>query len=95
MEGRKNSPFWLHVTEDLTSTYPEDIELWVQVYGELVDFKHQLLSDVLERIKAREGSPVAEEIHEDQLAMECELKRLELHLTFWRERSLSSVVGRP
>ncbi len=71
--------------EDPKSTNPEDAEHWVQVYGELLGFKDNLVGEA--EASAEELTPGAQpEAQTDLTVLNAERKHLERRYWFWRRR---------
>jgi hypothetical protein len=71
--------------EDPDAAYLDDSRHWADVYRELISLKETVVDD----LKAG-GEQVSEagqvEVQRDRDLMELELRRLRLHLDFWRSR---------
>jgi len=73
--------------EDPTAKYVEDVELWVQVYSELLDFKRFMLDGATVRARAMHTETAREEVeHTDLRVARAEAERFSRRLSYWRGR---------
>jgi hypothetical protein len=72
--------------EDVDSNYPEDAEHWIQVYNELLAFKHALLTEAHERVATMQPEGVEEVERTDLLVMQAEADRFRRRLDMWEKR---------
>lgn len=71
--------------ENRESKDPEDIRHWTAVYGDLIEFKQQLLGETQEHI--RQVPETAPELGGNDLPfLEKEMERLRRGLEFWQAR---------
>jgi hypothetical protein len=74
--------------EDSRSKNLDDVRHWVQVYTELVSFKHDLLRSTYEHLAEMQKQDARGEVRgTDELVLEAEAKRFERRLEFWEGRS--------
>lgn len=87
-----SSPYRLLLGEDPATPYPEDAGHWSSVYRELVTFKDELVRQLQAK---QEGLSLAAaaELHNDEVALQLELERLQLHLQYWEERQQAVSEG--
>ena len=71
--------------EDVDSGEAEDADHWVAVYSELLEFKQDLLREI-ERQTREMSEQAARLASSNHRAFLLELRRLELHLEYWRAR---------
>ncbi len=76
----------LQAGEDVETPYLDDAEHWVSVYGELVDFKHELMKQIEQHQEDAEHAQSEQEMERDRRATELELERIQLHLAYWEQR---------
>jgi hypothetical protein len=88
LEGSKDAhaPARRQPGEDPASRRLDDAIHWTGVYDELVQFKRELLAAVEEKMRSSSREGVSAELAHDREVLRLELRRLELHYTFWRER---------
>lgn len=72
--------------EDPSSSGPEDVEHWISVYQELVDFKDDVLGRTRARLGAMQEDAAREVEKTDLVVMETEAARLRRRLQFWTRR---------
>jgi hypothetical protein len=73
--------------EDESTTYLDDALHWTKVYGELLEFKHSLLT-VAERRMPKMDEDAETEVKETDLkVLKAEAARFERRLVFWLERA--------
>lgn len=71
--------------EDVETAEVEDADQWVAVYSELVEFKRDLLREI-DRQTRELGGRGAGPRSSNRRAFMLELRRLQLHLDYWRGR---------
>lgn len=84
----------LQAGEDVETPYLDDAEHWVSVYGELVEFKLDLLGQIDQHMEDAEHLQTEQELDRDRRATELELERIQLHLAYWQQRR-EELRGRP
>lgn len=84
----------LQAGEDVETPYLDDAEHWVSVYRELVEFKHELLTQIDRHVEGAEHVQTEQEMERDRRATELELERIQLHLAYWEQRR-EELRGRP
>jgi hypothetical protein len=62
-----------------------EMRRWVEVYGELYGFKHELLEEIEEQTR-RVSPPGAFELANDMSLIENEASRLHRRLQYWQKR---------
>jgi hypothetical protein len=72
--------------EDPGSPYLEDATHWVQVYGELLAVKRDLLGTAEKTLGVLEPEARREVASTDLVVLDAEMKRFSRRLTYWRER---------
>lgn len=72
--------------DDLDSYDPADVEHWVKVYTELVEFTSGLLHGVPAGGGSASGAPVSGPAPLDRRALMLLVEVQQLHLTFWLDR---------
>jgi hypothetical protein len=72
--------------EDPCSHRPDDAAHWVDVYSELLTFKHELLRESTKSRKAMVPAARKEIEQTDLVVLEAEAERLERRVRFWRSR---------
>ena len=73
-------------SEDLECEDPADVEHWVAVYTELVDFTRSLLETAPSPAESVGGPSTPEHASCDLRALMLLARVQELHLTYWTER---------
>ena len=74
--------------EDPGSPYLEDATHWVQVYGELLAVKRDLLGTAENALGVLEPEARREVASTDLVVLDAEMKRFSRRLEFWRQRCL-------
>lgn len=72
--------------EDLESEQLPDLEYWVDVYAQLVDFTRSLLSASPEAVVDGDGEGHLDEPPDDLRALMLQAQVQELHLSYWVDR---------
>jgi hypothetical protein len=73
--------------EDLSASYREDVELWVNVYSELLDFKRFMLDGASARAGAMRTEAARVEVETTDLRVaRAEAERFIRRLSYWRGR---------
>lgn len=73
--------------EPPSSEEPEDVELWIEVYTELLEYKDQLLAVTRKRLRKIRDEPARREVVEtDAVVIEAERARFDRRLRFWQQR---------
>ena len=73
--------------EDTKALYPEDVQLWINVYSELLDFKRFMLDGASERAARMTTDVARTEIEATDLRVaRAEAERFTRRLSFWRGR---------
>lgn len=85
--GRAGDPERLMSGEDPNSPYLDDAVHWLGVYGELIDFKHELIGITRERVARLTTSAREELTGTDLVLLTAELERLEKRRDFWQGRT--------
>lgn len=81
--------------EDPTTSYREDVELWINVYQELLEFKRFMLDGAAARAGAMTTSIARAEVETTDLRVaRAEAERFSRRLSFWRAR-LEALVEVP
>ena len=86
LKDEKNLPAPMQPGEDPGSPLFEDAIHWVSVYGELVQFTQVLVEQVGATIRSIPSLALSPVFSHDVDQLTAELKRLKIHLAFWRER---------
>lgn len=84
--GRKTRVDHMQPGEDPDRALPEEAAHWAAVYGELIEFKRELLAGIDGKARTAGDPAVGDELSQDRDILESELERLELHQAFWSER---------
>lgn len=86
LAGEDDSDFLLP-SEDPTTTYRDDVDLWVSVYSELLDFKRFMIDGASSRADQMKNSIARQEIAETDLrTARAEAERFAGRLAYWRRR---------
>ncbi|HXM57800.1 MAG TPA: hypothetical protein VOB72_20555 [Candidatus Dormibacteraeota bacterium] len=73
--------------EPASSDEPDDVELWIEVYTELLEYKDQLLAVTRDRLPTMRDEPARREVVEtDAVVIEAERARFDRRLRFWEQR---------
>jgi hypothetical protein len=73
--------------ENPETAFVDDARHWMQVYGELVRFKEDVMSSLHERLGAVEKPEAVAEVADTDLeTLRAERKRLRRRLEFWESR---------
>lgn len=66
---------------------PKDVELWVDVYTELLEYKDELLAVTRDRLPKMRDEPARREVVEtDAVVIDAERARFVRRLEFWKKR---------
>ncbi|MEA2646095.1 MAG: hypothetical protein QOE92_1178 [Chloroflexota bacterium] len=84
---RAADPERLMSGEDPDTPYLEDATHWLGVYGELIDFKHELIGVTKERIVHLTASAREELTGTDLVLLNAELERLKKRRDFWQGKT--------
>ncbi len=75
--------------EDPETRYPDDIALWISVYGELIAYKHSLLEASTASISGMTHEAArTQSIQVDDRLIREQLAGFERRLEFWKARQL-------
>ncbi len=80
------APHRLLEGENENTAYAEDAVHWAKVYGELLDFKHSLLSLAEKRAATMDADAEAEVEETDLKVLRAEAARFERRLGFWQAK---------
>ena len=74
--------------EDPLTEDPSDARTWIQVYEQLIGFKHRLLDQVKHEV-ARMPADLQPVVREDLTIIEEQLHRYEARLAYWYDRHIA------
>lgn len=87
LPGEEGSEDKLLPGEDPNAGYKDDLELWIKVYSELLDFKRFMLDGATARVGEMRTAAARTEIETTDLrAARAEAERFARRLAFWRGR---------
>lgn len=96
LPGEEASSDLLLPGEDPSARYQEDVELWISVYSELLDFKRFMLDGASARASAMVTEIARVEIETTDLRVaRAEAERFTRRLSFWRSRLSTLKTGNP
>ncbi len=96
LPGEEASSDLLLPGEDPSAGYQEDVELWISVYSELLDFKRFMLDGASARASAMVTDIARVEIETTDLRVaRAEAERFTRRLSFWRSRLSTLKTGNP
>jgi hypothetical protein len=84
---RAADPERLMSGEDPATPYLDDAVHWLGVYGELIDFKHELIGVTKERLAHLTVSAREELTGTDLVLLQAELERLQKRRDFWQKKT--------